>query len=151
MEKNGLPTGGSLIVEIANITVFFVLNRALYSDKNLMRGVIDIKRYIDDGIGVHYMTPRAFKWWKKTVSSKVNHPFGLTIKESDWNSPEIPNGSVNFLDVKFWFDKNNLVQTDLYQKPTDARHYLHFSSCHPNHVFSGIVYGQCLRLRKKNK
>ena len=146
-QKNGLPTGGSLIVQIANITVFFILNRVLYSNKKLMRGVADVKRYIDDGIGVHFMTPRAFTAWKKEVSSKVK-TFDLEIKESDWNSPDHHNGSVNFLDVKFWFDKEDTVQTDLYQKPTDARHYLHFSSCHPNHVFSGIVYGQCLRLRK---
>ena len=52
------------------------------------------------------------------------------------------------MDVKFWFVQNNQVQTDLYQKLTDACHYFYFSSCHPNHVFSGIVYDQCLRLRK---
>ena len=33
-------------------------------------------------------------------------------------------------------------------KPTDARSYLHFSSAHPRHTFSGIVYSQCLRLRR---
>ena len=33
-------------------------------------------------------------------------------------------------------------------KPTDARSYLNFKSAHPNHVFPGIVYSQCLRLRR---
>ena len=33
-------------------------------------------------------------------------------------------------------------------KPTDARSYLNFSSAHPRHTFSGIVYSQCLRLRR---
>ena len=33
-------------------------------------------------------------------------------------------------------------------KPTDARSYLNFNSSHPKHVFSGIVYSQCLRLRR---
>ena len=37
---------------------------------------------------------------------------------------------------------------DLYIKPTDSRFYLHFGSSHPNHVFSGIVYSQCSRLRR---
>ena len=40
------------------------------------------------------------------------------------------------------------LQTDLYVKPTDARSYLNFSSAHPRHIFSGIVYSQCLRLRR---
>ena len=33
-------------------------------------------------------------------------------------------------------------------KPTDARSYLHYTSAHPKHTFSGIVYSQCLRLRR---
>ena len=55
---------------------------------------------------------------------------------------------VSFLDVKFTFDANGQLQTDLHVKETDARSYLHFSSSHPNHIFSGIVYSQCLRLRR---
>ena len=33
-------------------------------------------------------------------------------------------------------------------KPTDARSYLHYTSAHPRHTFSGIVYSQCLHLRR---
>ena len=40
------------------------------------------------------------------------------------------------------------LETDLYIKETDARSYLNFSSAHPNHIYSGIVYSQCLRLRR---
>ena len=36
----------------------------------------------------------------------------------------------------------------MYVKPTDARSYLNFSSAHPRHIFSGIVYSQYLRLRR---
>ena len=43
---------------------------------------------------------------------------------------------------------NGELQTDLYVKPTDARSYLNYGSAHPNHTFSGIVYSQCLRLRR---
>ena len=52
------------------------------------------------------------------------------------------------IDILFCFDKNGKLQTDLFVKPTDARSYLNFSSAHPNHIFSGIVYSQCLRLRR---
>ena len=72
-------------------------------------------------------------------------PYGLlidesTIKEIDEFAP--------FLDILFCFDKNGQLQTDLYVKPTDARSYLNISSAHPKQVFSGIVYSQCLRLRR---
>ena len=50
--------------------------------------------------------------------------------------------------IQFCFDIYGQLQTDLYVKPTDARSYLHFSSAHPRHTFSGIVYSQCLRLRR---
>ena len=54
---------------------------------------------------------------------------------------------VHILDISFGFHNGNLV-TDIFRKDTDSRGSLHFSSCHPNHVFSGIVYSQALRLRR---
>ena len=48
----------------------------------------------------------------------------------------------------FCFDSENQLQTDLYVKETDARSYLFYGSSHANHVFAGIVYSQCLRLRR---
>ena len=50
--------------------------------------------------------------------------------------------------MKFGFDFNGDLITDLYRKETDARSYLHFSSCHPNHIFSSIVYSQGIRIRR---
>ena len=72
-------------------------------------------------------------------------PFGLFIDECDIkdNSCFIP-----FLDIQFCMDSEGELQTDLYIKPTDSRSYLHFSSTHPNHVYTGIVYSQCIRLRR---
>ena len=53
-----------------------------------------------------------------------------------------------FLDIKFCFDTEGKLQTDLHVKETDSRNYLHFGSAHPNHIYSGIVYSQCIRLRR---
>ena len=145
--KKGLPTGGSLSVQLANIAVYFVLNKVIFSDSTLMRNVIDIKRYIDDGIGLHIMSQHDFANWKRTVSEKVSQ-FDLKIKETDWEEPSSKHGSVHFLDIQLSFDKKKNLQTDLYQKPTDARCYLNFNSCHPNYTFSGVVYSQALRLRR---
>ena len=111
-----------------------------------MKNIFNIKRYIDDGVGIHSMTKRSFTSWRKTVSSRIQE-FGLRIKDSDWNVPEENSDPVNFLDINFWFDENQL-QTDLYRKPTDARQFLHYSSCHPNNTFSSIVYGSGIRLRR---
>ena len=55
---------------------------------------------------------------------------------------------VPFLDIQFCFNKDGDLQTDLYIKPTDARSYLNYTSAHPKHTFSRIVYSQCLRLRR---
>ena len=98
------------MVEIANITVYFVLKKTVYSDQSLMKNITDIKRYIDDGVGIHSMTKRSFASWRKTVSSRIQE-FGLRIKDSDWNVRE-DSEPVNFLDINFWFDENQL-QTDL--------------------------------------
>ena len=141
---NGVPTGGSLCVQIANITVFYVLNKSVYSNSDLMKFICYIKRYIDDGTGVFKGTLRQFNTWLMGVNAVIS-PYGLYIDESHIE----PTGSfVNILDIKYMFDKNGQLQTDLFIKATDSRSYLHFSSSHPNHVFSGIVYSQCLRLRR---
>ena len=145
--KGGCLTGGSLSVQIANVAVFFVLNKVLYQDKSLMKDVIDIKRFIDDGVGVHRMNQNSFEKWKIDVSKRVK-VYGLTIKKEDWSEPKQKHAMINFLDINFLFDKTKKLQTDLYRKPTDARSYLHFDSCHPPHCFSGVVKSQAVRLRR---
>ena len=147
VSRKGLPTGGSIIVELANIAVYYVLRKVLYSDKHLMKGIISIRRYIDDGVGLHFMTKRQFDNWKSIISKKVAS-FGLKIKDSDWSVPDEENKMVNFLDINFTFDKYGALETDLYRKPTDARCFLNFSSCHPSYTFSGVVFSQGSRLRR---
>ena len=98
-----------------------------------MRDVIDIKRFIDDGTGLHIMSGRRFVVWKKQVSDKVAE-YGLKIKVTDWMERPEKHGWVNSLDIQYSFDKNKALQTDLFRKPTYSRSYLNFSSCHPNYV-----------------
>ena len=120
------------------------MNKTVYSNERLMQNVKESKRYIDDGAGFYTGSTRSFKTWMNSVNEAL-HAYGLLIDESlikdvDQFAP--------FLDILFCFDKNGSLQTDLYVKPTDARSYLNYSSAHPNHIFSGIVYSQCLRLRR---
>ena len=143
-QVKGVPTGGSLCVQLANMTVFYVLDRYVYSSERLMKDSPSIKRYIDDGAGFYNGTCRQFESWIAQVNDLIA-PFGLHIDESTIENPGL---YVPFLDIQFMFDNQGNLQTDLFTKETASRSYLHFSSSHPNHVFSGIVYSQFLRLRR---
>ena len=54
---------------------------------------------------------------------------------------------VNFLNVVIKI-KNGRISTDLYSKPVDSHQYLHYNSCHPEHIKKSIIYSQTLRLRR---
>lgn len=42
----------------------------------------------------------------------------------------------------------DILQTDLYTKPTDAHLYLHYSSFHSKHQKNSIPYSQAIRMRR---
>ena len=109
-----------------------------------MKEIVDTKRFIDDGTGLYKGTPQDFSEWIVLVNQALQ-PYGLLIDEYQVQDT----GSyVSFLDIKFTFDSDGSLQTDLFIKETDSRSYLHFTSAHPNHIYSGIVYSQCIRLRR---
>ena len=143
-QKNGVPTGGTLCVQLANIAVYYVLSKTLYNNPDLMTNILTIKRYIDDGCGLYYGSKEMFYNWITMVNTLLR-PFGLTIDEFTISDPGV---YVNFLNIKFRFDCIGDLQTDLYVKPTDARSYLYYGSSHPNHVFAGVLYSSCLLLRR---
>ena len=85
-----------------------------------------------------------FSHWINRVITLIS-PYGLYIDE---HTIKNPGHYISFLDIMFCFDSEGQLQTDLYVKETDARSYLFYGSSHANHVFAGIVYSQCLRLRR---
>ena len=143
-QKKGIPTGGSLCVELANITVFYLMRKFVYSNCNLMKNVAHVKRYIDDGAGFFTGSQRQFEFWLRSVNQALK-PSCLVIDECTFEELGI---CVPFLDIRFCIDLDGKLFTDLHIKPTDSRSYLYFGSSHPNHVYSGIVYSQCSRLRR---
>ncbi len=143
-QKIGVPTGGSLCVQIANIAVYYHMRKVVYSDTQVMKSVKSVKRYIDDGAGFFDGTKRQFSEFVTNMNRRLSS-FGLNIDEYTICDPNNP---IAFLDTQFTFDANGDLQTDLYIKETDSRSYLFYGSSHPNHVFSSIVYSQCLRLRR---
>ena len=144
-QNNGIPTtGGSLCVQLANITVYYVMLTKVYSVPNMMADIKSIKRFIDDGGGFHFGNEAQFHAWLAEVNRRIG-PLGLHIDESSYQTNS---QFINLLDVQYCFDIEGKLQTDLYVKETDSRSYLNFSSAHPNHTFSGNVYSQSLRLRR---
>ena len=66
-QNNGIPTGGSLCVQLANITVFYMMSSKVYTVPNMMTNVRDIKRFIDDGAGFYFGTEEQFDTWLAAV------------------------------------------------------------------------------------
>ena len=77
---SGVPTGGSLCVQIANIAVFYVLQKRVYANETLMTNAKSIKRFINDGAGLFNGTLTQFQTWIKGVNDTIA-PYGLTIDE----------------------------------------------------------------------
>ena len=145
--KTGIPTGGNLSVQLANIAVYYAMHKCLFSKVDMMRNILSTIRFIDDGSGIYKGTEEEFNNWKNEFAGNLVR-YGLTIKEEDWDVALKPGDMVHILDIKYGFDINGKLVTDLYRKDTDSRGYLNFTSAHPNHVFSGIVYSQALRLKR---
>ena len=144
---NGVATGGSLSVQLANITVYYVLNKVLYSNEKMMQHIQSLIRFIDDGAGLFDGSIRQFDTWK-TEFTKALAPYNLIIKPDDWQVGEEPAQMVHFLDVEFAFGFDGGLVTDIHVKETDSRTYLNFNSHHPRYIFSSIVYSQGLRYRR---
>lgn len=143
-QRKGVPTGGSLCVQLANITVYYVMRECIYNDELLMDKIVCLKRYIDDGAGFFSGTKRQFSEFIGIVNQLIGK-YGLYIDE---HTIVDPHEYVSFLDLQFTFDLDGALQTNLYVKPTDSRSYLQYGSAHPNHVFSAVVFSQCVRLRR---
>ena len=147
---NGISTGNSISVMLANITVFYVLRKVIYSKEVKPPEFIGLRRFVDDIGGMWNGPARTFKKWADGINRQLEEKYGLSLKKNRnkaWDISE-PGEFTTFLDVKFRFDGKAGLITDINIKETDARMYLHFSSCHPRHVFNSVVYSQALRYRR---
>ena len=132
---------------MANIAVFYVLQRTLYTDESLISKVHSIKRFIDDEADLFKGSLEQFSSWKVELTRALN-TYNLNIKPEDWDIVSETKPMVHFLDVSFGFDPQGNLLTDIYIKETDAKGFLNFNSCHSNHTFSSIVYSQAIRYRR---
>ena len=139
----GVPTGGKTSVDIANIAVFFVLNHLIYDPCGKPKELVHFIRFVDDGSGIWNGTKDSFlAWFRKTKEASYGeYNLDLTFELTNINE------YFQFLDIRFKFE-GGALSTDLYEKPTDANRYLHFTSYHPRHVFRSIISSQALRYRR---
>ncbi len=96
-QKKGIPTGGSLCVELANITVFYLMNKNVYENTQLMKHVKKLRRYIDDGSGFFTGSNEQFKLWIGAVNSLLAK-YELFIDEYEVKEIGV---LIPFLDIQF--------------------------------------------------
>ncbi|MCP4456533.1 MAG: hypothetical protein GY816_00665, partial [Cytophagales bacterium] len=102
-QKGGIPTGGSLCVQLANIAVFSAMRKCVYNDPILMENIVSAKRYIDDGAGLWTGSKSEFESWIKVVNNKIKR-YGLNIDEFSFAPPDT---FIAFLDIQFCFNASS--------------------------------------------
>ena len=60
LQRTWVPTGGSLCGQLANITMFYIINKVVYTKPELMANAKEAKRYIDDWAGFFVDLRRKF-------------------------------------------------------------------------------------------
>ena len=84
-QKNGIPTGGSLCVQLANISVYYAMSQKVYDVPEKMTNVEEVKRFIDDGAGFFHGNNEEFEEWLNMVNQEIGM-LGLNIDESSLKS-----------------------------------------------------------------
>ena len=143
--KIGIPTGGSLSRQIADIFLHWILFVKMTPKLSLIQAIRFWKRFIDDVVGIWRGTRRSFENFVKKLNAETRK-FGI-----DFPINEIQFGkSVHCLEVQIHLVDNNKIEYQGYTKPTDAKRYLHPNSFHPRSVFNSIPFSQLLRTLRNN-
>ena len=83
-------------MQLANITVFYVMSKKVYNVPNMMTNIPSIKRFIDDGGGFYLGSEDQFNDWLADVNRFIG-PLGLHIDESSFRTNS---HFINFLDIQ---------------------------------------------------
>ena len=121
--------------------MFWSFYNVIYFRPN--KHLIYFYRFIDDGTGGWSGEPiQFFRWFCHIYKSlKDNCNLKLTI------NVRYCNNFLEFLDMNYRF-VNNILDTDVYYKDTDAHRYLSYLSTHPPHTYKSVIYSSFLRLRR---
>ena len=143
--KIGIPTGGSLSRQIADIFLHWVLFVKANPNIPTIEAIRFFKRFIDDIIGVWRGTRRAFDSFVALLNKEAAK-FGIhfPVKEIRFGK------SVNILELTAYLDEDNTIHYKSYTKPTDSKRYLNTRSFHPRPVFKSIPFSQMIRAIHNN-
>ena len=112
--KEGLPTGGPESGSLANLVVYFVLEKILLPHQEIvsLNKLTSRKRFLDDLWFGWSGIKREFSIFKTKLNKIGDSECGMTFKGT-------VDTSVDFLDVTLRL-KNDGFSTTMYVKPTDA-------------------------------
>ena len=95
-------------------------------------------RYIDD---IFFLWTHGEEKLKQFLGNLNNYDPNIKFTR-EYSKKEIP-----FLDLKVCI-KNGNITTDLYVRDTDRHQYLRYTSAHPYHTKTSVVFSQALRLSR---
>ena len=143
--KIGIPTGGSLSRQIADIFLHWILFCKMNPKLSTLQAIRFWKRFIDDCIGIWRGTKREFDNFVRLLNREMKK-FGIEFPVN-----EIQFGkSVHMLDLFVYLEENNIIHYKGYSKPTDSKRYLNPNSFHPRTMFNAIPFSQMLRTLRNN-
>ena len=143
--KVGIPTGGSLSRQIADIFLHWILFYKMNPKLDTIQAIRLWERFIDNCIGLWRGTKRSFDQFVRQLNAETKkYGIEFPIKEVQFGK------SVNFLDLCVYLDNDNTIQYKGYSKPTDSKRYLNPNSFHPRAVFNAIPFSQFLRTLRNN-
>ena len=136
---HGIPTGGPESGGIANLVVYYVLERVLLVDMKILplNKLMSRKRFLDDLFFGWTGTARQFSSFKATLN-EIGAKHGITFKGEVGKS-------VDFLDTTVSLQPDGRLTTKMFVKPTDASRYLNRRSDHSPHTFYSIPFSQFRR------
>ena len=113
--KSGIPNGGTLSVELANMAVKYVLRDLFNRNEFYSRNIIMFVRFVDDGAGIVDASETQFVDWFNNINNQSQARFNLSFT---YTLNPITEWTI-FLDIKFKYLQRTLC-TDINIKETDA-------------------------------
>ena len=143
--KLGIPNGGSLSRQIADIFLHWTLFHRINPKISEIQAIKLWRRFIDDCIGIWRGSRRSFDNFVRILNQETMK-FGIKfpIKEVQFGK------AVNMLDLNCYFEEDNMIQHQGYTKPTDSKRYLNPKSFHPRFVFDSVFVSQLLKTLRNN-
>lgn len=141
LQTYGVAMGTSVAPTYANLVLgyiefLFVNSSPFLSLSSRKYFQSNFRRYIDDG----------FIIWPKTFEPLPSLLHGLNSIHPDIQfTINFDKSSITFLDVKI-ININNILETDIFYKPTHNFLYINFNSNYPRHIRTNIPYALSKRI-----